>query len=330
MKRLLLDMDPGVDDALAILMAVQHPDVRVEAITICAGNVGLRRCGLNALKTLAVLGKEREVPVTLGAGRPLRRSPFRARGVHGQDGLGDNRFPEVVSAGVASRGAAAVIVETMHRHPGEVHLVTTGPMTNLAEALAIDPGVAQAAAAVTCMGGAYKRPGNVTPCAEFNIFCDPDAAGEVFEADWGGDPDPKLAAVGLDVTRRCRLPRAELEALADEVGGDYGEFLRQITAPYMAFSRDAEGFDGCYLHDPLAVAVSLDPGLVTCEEFRVEVVTVDCPAYGMTVVDYRERRDVERGPKVRVATDVDVDRFMALFRECLGRATADTRTGEPR
>jgi purine nucleosidase/pyrimidine-specific ribonucleoside hydrolase len=338
-RSLLLDMDPGVDDALGLLLAARSPEVTIEAVTICGGNAGLDRCALNALKTLRIASADPVPPVALGAARPLRRSPFRAPGIHGADGLGDTRdaYPDPARSDLDPRPAAEVIVETARVLPeGSLTLVATGPLTNVAEAISLDPGAMRRLGGILWMGGAYGGPGNITALAEFNAFCDPDAAREVMDF---GAP---VRAVGLEACMKCPLHRSDLARLPHD--SPTAAFARAICAGYMDFYQRGEGFDGCYLHDPLAVGLAIWPELATqAERHHVRVITEPGDAWGMTVVDRRPRNpwmnavsqaayarldgDTARAlqdfdllkapPRVEVVLDVDASAFLHRFLERL-------------
>jgi inosine-uridine nucleoside N-ribohydrolase len=300
----LLDMDPGVDDALAILLAAVSPELDIRAITVCAGNVGLARCGLNALTTLQRVGLDNAIPVALGASRPLRRRPcLQGESVHGPDGLGGvcHLYPGHDPAGLDPRPAVDVILQaardggdrreaaadTSPRSPMQAPLtiIATGPLTNIALAISLDPEAMRRVGRIVWMGGAYTTPGNVTPVAEFNAYCDPDAAAEVLSF---GIP---VLAVGLDVTHQCKLTRQRLLLAADSRPESVLGFARDICQRYMDFHRDSEGQDLAFLHDPLAVGLAARPDLlIRSERHRVEVVCEPGPAQGMTIIDRRPGR----------------------------------------
>jgi purine nucleosidase/pyrimidine-specific ribonucleoside hydrolase len=287
-KPVILDMDPGVDDALAIILAVKSGLLDIKAITICGGNVSRDQCALNALKTLQVAGANPQPPVLRGASRPLRRTPFRASGIHGSDGLGDVKasYPEHPRSDLDHRSATEVILDTIRMQPDNdpLSIIVTGPLTNIAHAISEDAETMRKMERIWWMGGAYKTFGNISPVAEFNAFCDPEAAHEVLTF---GIP---MTVVGLDACMQCRFSREDMERAAKNNGTKLTQFALDITDKYMNFYRKHEGFHGCYLHDPLAVGVAIWPDLVTkSEKHHVEVITAAGSTQGMTLIDSRPR-----------------------------------------
>ncbi len=282
----VLDMDPGVDDALAIVLAVKSGLFDIKAITICGGNVGLDQCALNALKTLRVINPECTIPVARGASRPLSRSPFRAGGIHGPDGLGDvkNSYPDPVIADLDARNAVDVILEAARTYSNDLVIVCTCPLTNIAQAISKDPEAMRSIKGIFWMGGSFATFGNITPVAEFNAFCDPEAAQEVLSF---GVP---MTVVGLDACMQCPLSLDELENEVNKHSSKIGDFAKSITGMYMDFYHRQENFLGCYLHDPLAVAVAMWPDIVTkSEPHHIHVVTHNGISQGMTIIDRRPR-----------------------------------------
>jgi len=315
--KMLLDMDVGVDDALGLLYALRSPEIDVEAVTLVSGNVPVETAYANALLVIEVAGAQRPRTVAKGAERPLVREPVYAGQVHGVDGLG-NLFQYLDASGrpryhlpkptATSEHAADVLCRVLSESPGEVTLVATGPMTNLALALRRDPGVLSKARRVVCMGGAFGVPGNITAVAEFNVFADPHAAREVLQS------GANITLVGLDVTQRAVLHRETLHEWCSSPNTAIGQFILDATGFCMDFHRDVEGFDGMYMHDPLAVAAGAEPSLVRTERMCVDVETEGAITSGMTVVDRRPRSSDRQGVWVDVATDVDTDAFMRAFR----------------
>jgi len=308
--RLVLDVDTGVDDALALTLAVRHPDIELEAVITVAGNVGLELTTRNTLRVLDWLGAT-DVPVAAGAAGPIEGPAREADHWHGVDGLGGATLPESVRTAVGD--GVGYLIERLLAEPGELTVVCVGPLTNLALAVQRQPDVVQAVREVVLMGGAARPPGNVTPVAEFNIYADPRAAEIVFGQPW------RLTMVGLDVTNRVQLTRRDRDALA---GVDTAEsrLVREVTRLHF----DERGLEAIALHDPLAVAVAFDPTLVTVVETEVLVETQGEHTSGQTVVDLRIRRDAD--PKVmrkRVCVDVDVGRARRAFFEALRLSGAD-------
>lgn len=302
----VIDTDPGIDDALALLLAWNSPEIRVEAITTVAGNVPVDVASTNVLRLLAL---RRPVPrpvVAAGAPSPLARPLTTATRYHGEDGLGD--LPDWPDTGrvAASPDAASVILEAARRHGQELTLVALGPLTNLALALKADAAAVAGIGRVVAMGGAVDAPGNVTPTAEFNMHVDPEAAHRVFGA---GLP---LELVPLDATRQAVLPRAGLKKT---IGGAPGPLAARITAfTERAFRIEhADGAQGMVLHDPLAVAVAVDPSLVEWEAVR------------LAVGPDGETLRAAGAPNCRIARRVDTARFLRLFLDRLCPATPRRR-----
>jgi purine nucleosidase len=265
-RKIILDTDPGVDDTLAILLALRSPELQVLGMTSVFGNGPAARTARNALRVLEAAGRV-DVPVAIGADRPLVRPPRPVPvHVHGRDGQGDAGLPEPSGTPIATP-AAAFIVEQVRAHPGEITLVALGPLTNLALALALDPAVAGGVQAVVFMGGTLTAPGNVSPVAEANIHSDPEAAEAVLAAPW------PVTMVGLDVTCQTITPRAYLESLGHEPTS-VGQLLRGIFPVYQAYHADRYGLaGGTFTHDPSAVAYLLQPGLFHTEQWPLFVET---------------------------------------------------------
>ncbi|MCL5808195.1 MAG: nucleoside hydrolase [Deltaproteobacteria bacterium] len=282
---ILLDMDPGVDDALAIILASRSPQIDVKAITVCGGNVGVEQCALNTIKTLDWGELKSKPPVAMGAWRPVRRSPFRAGGIHGPDGLGDvlDRYPNPSLTDIDPRPAVDLILHTLRElPPNSLTIVATAPLTNIALAISKDPETVRRAKQIIWMGGAFTTHGNISPVAEFNAFCDPDAAAEVLNF------SVPMTVVGLDACLQCPLTRDELRSIRE--CGRAGAFVWDICQMYMDFYQKNEGFDGCFLHDPLAVSLAIwDDITADQKNYHVDVVTEPGVAWGQTIIDRRPR-----------------------------------------
>ncbi len=349
---LILDVDTGVDDALAILYACASPEVDLLAVTCVSGNVPARQVSINSRSILELVGRA-DVPVYLGAEQPLSKELRSAEDTHGAQGIGYATLPPP-SREVAGGHAADAIGDLVRSRPGEVLLVTVGPLTNLALGLQREPRLPRLLRGYGLMGGAYRYPGNMTPTTEFNIFVDPDGAKAVFAA-WADvieataadrDPVPRLLAMGLDVTElKAFLPSdiARLGARAgcspDEI--DRLERLEQHTgtAPvatanpvvnlvadalrfYFEFHREWEGVYGAHIHDPFALAAALDRSLVTTEPYFVDVEAGPGLAHGMTVTDWRRRSP--RPANTDVAVDGRTAAFFDRWIERVGGLAAKT------
>ncbi|WP_084960151.1 nucleoside hydrolase [Thermoactinospora rubra] len=288
----LIDCDPGIDDALAIALAAASPELELAGITTVAGNVGLAQTTANALALREFLDLG-DVPVVPGCGRPLLRDRIHAVRVHGASGLGDAVLPAPLRAATEGH-AAEFIVSTLRERPGEIVLVAVGPLTNVALAVRLEPRIVEWARQLVIMGGSSTR-GNHNPAAEFNILTDPEAAAIVFTAGW------TVRMVGLDVTLTARVTPQVLDRM--RVLGRLSDLLVPCCEYYGAVA--AEG--GPALHDTCAVASVLEPSLLTWEPARVEVETFGRYTAGMTVTDFRAPR-----PNAEVATSMDVRRFWEI------------------
>lgn len=292
MVRILLDCDPGLDDALALLLAHGDPDIELVGVTTVGGNVSLENTTGNALRLREYLGFD-GVPIAAGAPGPLERETEDASHVHGSSGLGSVILPE---ATLAAEGVSAIslIVETLRGAKGEVHLIATGPLTNIALALQAEPRIVEWAASFTIMGGSFTR-GNATPAAEFNIYADPEAAAIVFDAGW------TVAMVGLDLTLQAIVTEEVIERM---IGlGALGEHL---VVPLSTFwtNPDDDEWQGQAVHDVCAVALVTRPDLFESRPARVVVETEGRHTAGMTVVDFASQE-----PNATVPVRIDVDGF---------------------
>ena len=288
---IVLDCDPGIDDALAIAFAVGHQGIELAGITTVAGNVGLDKTTANALAVASFTGAC-DVPVTAGCAAALLREDRRAD-VHGESGLGGAVLPPPTRK--AEDGHAIdFIIERIAASPGEITLVATGPLTNIGLALRREPGLAQWVRDFVIMGGSTGR-GNVTPAAEFNIWADPEAAAIVFDAGW------TVRMIGLDVTLRARATQAVQQRMRD-----FGKLGTDLVLPALSRYDDSHGGIGePAVHDVCAVLSVVSPEVFTYTPAAVEVETTGRLTSGMTVTDFSPSII----PNAAVATDIDVDRF---------------------
>jgi inosine-uridine nucleoside N-ribohydrolase len=307
-----------VDDALALVLALRSPELRVEAITIVNGNVSLKQCTENALRVLEIVNLHHGPPVIPGADRPLEREPFSSESIHGRDGLGEISFLKD-KAGKRKyppphlkperKYAPEFICELAAKYPEELTLITLGPLTNIALALKLDPALTRNVKEIVTMGGAYSVPGNVTPASEFNFYCDPEAARDVIAS------GIKITLVGLDVTRSARLSRHAL-LNATKKRTRLNHFLQDSTERVMNVYLEGEGYHGTDLHDPLAVMVAIDPTLVGTRFVHVDIETKGNLTLGMSVTDLRPFMRGEFGkPNAHVALLVDPVRFQQFLLE---------------
>ena len=303
-RRVLLDVDTGVDDALALMLALGSPELEVVGITTVSGNVPVARTTANTLLVLDILGTP-AIPVVAGAAAPLARDLITAAEVFGTDGLGDVTAGYPAASRQAAEGAAEFVLDMVRRYPGELTLVATGPLTNVATAIRRDGETMRRLQALTVMGGAIRVPGNVGPATEFNFGVDPEAAAIVLGA---GLP---LTLVPLDATEQVVLSRKAVEEAREK--GRLQAFIREMTATAMDFHRDHEGFDGMFLHDPLAVGIVMDPSLAQTRPMAVAVERRGELTAGMAVADLR-RRSRTKPPTAMVCMRVEAGRFLDLFR----------------
>jgi purine nucleosidase len=312
-RKIILDCDPGHDDAVAIALAAGSPAIELLAITTVAGNQTVDKTTRNACVMCTLLDLF-ETPVIAGAARPLVRTLRTATEIHGSSGLDG---PAPVEPAVAPTPGHALdwIVDSVMASPREVTLVATGPLTNVAMALRKEPAIAEAVREVVIMGGAYSR-GNVTPAAEFNIYVDPEAARAVFEAPW------RLTMIGLDLTHQATFGRAE-ERRLEEIGSTLSRFLLELMRYYRRAYRSAVGFEDPPVHDPCAVAYVIDPRLFEVASAHVEVETSGTWTSGMTVTDFR---GADGRRRVGVGTKLDCKGFWDLVISAVERAgTATSR-----
>ncbi|MEK6757071.1 MAG: nucleoside hydrolase [Bacteroidota bacterium] len=309
-RPILIDTDPGVDDALALIFALQSPELSVKAITTVAGNVEVRKCTKNALRILHFLHPAKPPIVAQGASKPLRRPLVTAPEVHGTDGLGNNTLRAPSTMTKTSLHAADVIIQCCRKYAGRLTIVAIGPLTNLATAWRKNPEALRKVGRIISMGGAFHVPGNTSPVAEFNYFVDPEAAHILLQS---GLP---ITLIPLDVTQQIVLMRRELEYRAKRRASALASMVLQFTRTYMQRHRKTEGFFGGYLHDPVAVAVAIDRSIVQTKNAHVDVETRGTLTRGMSVADFRKKTRPGM-PSVEVALRIDRDRFFKLFHERL-------------
>jgi purine nucleosidase len=344
---LILDVDTGIDDALALLYACGSPDAELLAVTCCAGNAALDDTQRNTRAVLELAGRT-DVEVAAGRHAPLLRPVEVTPETHGPRGLG-YADPTEPALPLSPRFGPDVIVDAARRRPGEVTLVTLGPLTNLAVALQVEPALPRLLRRWVCMGGAFRVPGNTTPVSEWNVHCDPEAARAVLGA-WQAAVDdaesvPRALLLGLDVTEQARLTTDDVVSLARRAGSRPDDSLepgRDPLAPerrsvasnpvirlladalrfYFEFHARYDGFYGAFIHDPLVVAAALDPDLVRAEAAAVDVDASGGPGDGQTIADWRHLTG--RRPNADVAVEVDADAFRTRLVERIG-ALAATR-----
>lgn len=306
-KKIIIDTDPGIDDAMAILFALASPEIDIVGLTTIFGNVHTELATQNARRLVEFAGRP-EIPVAHGASRPLHKSlDGIADFVHGKNGFGGVQLPDPLHPPLAE-SAAHFIVEMVMANPGEITLVPVGPLTNLALALALEPRIADAVAEVVLMGGAATVNGNVTPAAEANIHNDPHAADRVFTAGW------PLTMIGLDVTMATTMTDDFFASLA---GSRFGDFIFASSRFYLDFHQQVHGVYAAHTHDPSAIAYVLQPSLFTVGRGPVRVIS-DGLAMGQTLWDRRGEwyspNAWSISPPVNVCVGVDSEALLALFR----------------
>jgi purine nucleosidase len=307
----LIDCDPGIDDALALLLASASPELTLQAVTTVAGNTDVQTGADNALAVLTLAGAC-DIPVAAGCASPLIKPLITAPETHGPTGMGHASLPQNTRR-PQSRHAVDLIIENAERGAGELTLIAIGPLTNIALALRKAPHIAQAFSRVIIMGGAIRHQGNVTMGAEYNCWVDPHAAHIVFHS---GMP---ITLVPLDVTYRCLFTSTHAEVLA-RMPSPITRFIADATRFYIDFHRSEQNVDGCAINDALAVALCLAPDLVKTEKLFVDIDLSDGISHATTFADFWNT--TKRAPNMHVALDVDVPRFFDLL---LGRMTALAR-----
>ncbi|MEL7260833.1 MAG: nucleoside hydrolase [Pseudomonadota bacterium] len=309
-RKIIIDTDPGQDDAVAILLALASPEeIEVLGITAVAGNVPLELTAKNALVICELAGKT-DVPVLAGCDRPLGRALVTAEHVHGSSGLDGPDLPDPTMA-LTEGHAVDFIIDTLRSEaPGTVTLCPLGPLTNIATALQRAPDIADRVQQIVLMGGAYFEVGNITPTAEFNIYVDPEAADIVFKS--GID----IVVMSLDVTHKALVTKPRNDAFR-ALGTPVGVAVAQMTDFFERFDKEKYGSAGAPLHDPCVTAYVIRPDLFTGRHVNVTVETTSELTMGMTVADWWGVTD--RAPNATFIGDIDADGFFALLTERLAR-----------
>ncbi|HEY7590673.1 MAG TPA: nucleoside hydrolase [Candidatus Limnocylindrales bacterium] len=342
---IILDVDTGIDDAMALLYAAASPEAEIVAATAVAGNTDARQAAINTQAVLELAGRS-DVEVAIGRETPLVRTLETTPETHGPRGLGYADLPPP-SRPLSERHASDLLIAEARHRPGEITLVTLGPLTNLAVALVREPELPRLLKAWVLMGGSYRSPGNTAPTTEWNIHVDPDAAKVAFSAWAEGAASRGVArplALGLDVTERAKITPDRVVTLArvagsqpdDSIALARGEdpmlatrsvasnpvvrFIADALRFYMEFHGRFDGFYGAFIHDPLAVAAALDRSLVRTEALAVDVELGGTLTTGETVTDWRRRWG--RPPNLDVAVEADAERFLDRFVERVGGLAA--------
>ena len=315
-QRVIIDTDPGVDDAFAILLALNSPELKVEALTVVPGNVDGRQGLENALKIASLAGRC-DLVVAGGAQHPLNQKLITAQYWHGPNGLAGVELP-ASKCKADSRFGPDLIIELVHKYPHEITLIPVGPLTNIALAVSKDPSIVPLVKNIVIMGGSITG-GNVNGAAEANIYNDPEAAAIVFNAGW------MVTMIGSDVGERTLMTRKDLAQL-QVAHGPESDFVAKLANFYLTRSEKS-GYQGAAMYDPLAVATAIDPTLVTLKDMHVDVETRGEFTRGETVANrmgsdennvlrgdhYEIEGVIELKPNARVCLASDADRFLKLF-----------------
>lgn len=302
-RKIIIDCDPGIDDSLAIMLALTSPEIEVLGITIVCGNSPVEMGFENAKKILKQMNRL-DVPVYMGEPRPLKRDYVNALDTHGADGLGESFLPEVPGY-QQEIGAVDFLSKALIKE--KVSVIALGPMTNLARLIQKAPAAFDQIEELVSMGGSFKSHGNCSPVAEYNYWCDPDAAALVY--DTLHQNGKMIHMIGLDVTRKIVLTPTLLEYIC-RLNKETGEFIRKITKFYFDFHWEWEHIIGCVINDPLAVAYFLDPDICQGFDSYVQIETEGI-SLGQSVVDFMDF--YRKTPNTKVLTEVDVYAFFQLF-----------------
>ena len=300
-KRIIIDTDPGIDDALAFLLALASPEIKLEALTTTQGNVTLEKATWNALSVLE-LACAGQIPVARGSLLPLVQPLRASAAVHGESGIGNSKLPEPQAKPVPAH-AVDYLIERVMAEPGEISIFPIGPLTNIAMAIRKEPRFVRAVKELVIMGGAILEYGNITPQAEFNIYVDPHAAHIVFHS---GIP---ITLIPLDVTHKCMLKQKHLDRLV-QIDSPISRFIRDAVEVYLDESLRL-GYEGSSLHDPLTLATVIAPELLTLKEYYVDVDISGGVSMGKTFADILNV--LKKPANMKVAMSVRGEEFVELF-----------------
>jgi purine nucleosidase len=303
-KRILIDTDPGIDDSLAILLALASPEITLEGLTVVHGNCSAEQGTRNALSVLE-LAKAENIPVAKGCDLPLVQPSLLAPETHGNSGLGYAKLPDPTSKPIVQRGSD-LLIEKIMASPGEITLVAIGPLTNIALAIRQEPRIVQAVNELIIMGGAIRHEGNTTPLAEFNTYVDPHAAHIVYHS---GMP---ITLTPLDVTYQCILLAKDVARL-QKIKSSIPDFIAAATRFYMEFHDEYQGIQGCVINDPLTLALTFAPDLCNYEEYYVDVDISGGVSMGKTFADFYKM--TAKPANMKVALSVRARDFINLFVE---------------
>ena len=303
-KRIIIDTDPGIDDSLAILLALASPEIQLEGLTVVHGNCSTEQGVTNALSVLELAGAN-HIPVAHGCDLPLVQPSLLAPETHGNKGLGYAQLPGPQSRPIVQKGCD-FLIEKIMSNPGEITLVAVGPLTNVALAIRQEPRIVGAVKEVFIMGGAMRHEGNTTPLAEFNTYVDPHAAHIVYHS---GLP---ITLTPLDVTYQCILLSEDVARL-QEIKSPIPGFIADATQFYMEFHDEYQGIQGCVINDPLTLALTFTPDLCNYEEYYVDVDISGGVSMGKTFADFYKMTG--KPANMKVALSVRPRDFIDLFVE---------------
>lgn len=315
-KRILIDTDPGIDDSLAILLALASPELSLEGLSVVHGNCSLQQATTNALSILG-LAHASHIPVAMGCELPLVQPSLLAPETHGNTGLGYAKLPEPQNQPIGQHGSD-FLIEKIMSNPGEITLVAIGPLTNVALAIRQEPRIVSALKEIIIMGGAIRHEGNTTALAEFNAYVDPHAAHIVFHA---GIP---TTLVPLDVTYQCILTAQDVERL-QKIDSPITQFVKDTTKFYMEFHDEYQGVEGCVINDPLALALTFAPQLCDYQELPVDIDIAGGVSMAKTLADFYNY--TKKPANMRVALGVRPRDFIELFLERMERLAQSTLPG---
>ena len=301
-KRIIIDTDPGIDDALAILLALASPELQIEGLTIINGNCSVDQGVQNALSILELAGAE-HIPVARGCEFPLVQPLLLAAETHGETGIGYAHLPPPKIKPIESH-AIDFIIEKVLQNPGEITIVALGPLTNIAMAIRYEPKIISKIQAIYIMGGAIQFGGNTTPLAEFNTFADPHAAHIVYHS---GLP---ITLIPLDVTYQVIITQNHIKRLL-QLPTEIPQFIADATRFYMEFHDEYQKIDGCVINDPLALATCFNPSFVELYDYYVDVDISGGVSMGKTFADFFHQE--KKSPNMKVAMKVSANDFIEFF-----------------
>ncbi len=313
-KRILFDTDPGIDDSLAILLALASPELKVEGISVVHGNCSVDQALTNALSVLELV-KANYIPVARGFELPLVQPSLLAPETHGNTGIGYAQLPAPKTKAV-NQHSVDFLIEKIMSAPGEITLVCIGPLTNVAVAIRKEPRIIKAVKDVIIMGGAIRHEGNTTPLAEFNVYVDPHASHMVYHS---GMP---ITLVPLDVTYECILTPDDVKRL-QKINSPIPKFVAESTRFYMEFHNEYQKIAGCVINDPLALALTFAPELCDYEDHYVDVDISGGVSMGNTYADFYKM--TKRLPNMKVALGVRARDFIELFLDRVGKLSETIR-----